>query len=182
VLIAQDNPLDQYFMRHPRDLFGRAHEHALTDPANPYVLAQHLPCAAQEFPLGTGAEGKGPTPTAAMHSPRRALPGGRRRPFVQPAPSGRVKPPLPPGLGQGDDEVLFGAGFPQAMVALENAGDLEYRGKRWYSRPGAYPAQEVSVRALAGYRVALMNAAADYRLMEEMEATGALYRLHPGAI
>ncbi|MBN1401436.1 MAG: DEAD/DEAH box helicase [Anaerolineae bacterium] len=52
VLIGQDNPLDQYFMRHPQELFGRPHEHALIDPANPYILADHLTCAAYESPLG----------------------------------------------------------------------------------------------------------------------------------
>jgi DEAD/DEAH box helicase domain-containing protein len=52
VLIGQDNPLDQYFMRHPQELFGRPHEHALIDPSNPYILASHLSCAAFESPLG----------------------------------------------------------------------------------------------------------------------------------
>jgi len=51
VLIGLDNPLDQYFLRHPADLFGRPHEHALIDPDNVYVLARHLPCAAAEIPL-----------------------------------------------------------------------------------------------------------------------------------
>ncbi|HEY65049.1 MAG TPA: DEAD/DEAH box helicase [Caldilineae bacterium] len=51
VLIGHDNPLDQYFMRHPDDLLGRPLERALTDPDNVYVLQQHLPCAAYEIPL-----------------------------------------------------------------------------------------------------------------------------------
>ncbi len=51
ILVGLDNPLDQYFMRYPSQLFGRPHEHALIDPGNGYVLAQHLPCAAHEFPL-----------------------------------------------------------------------------------------------------------------------------------
>ncbi len=51
VLIGQDNPLDQYFMRHPAELFGRSPEHALIDPGNEYVLRDHLLCAAYEAPL-----------------------------------------------------------------------------------------------------------------------------------
>lgn len=51
VLIGQDNPLDQYFMRHPETLLGRPHEQALLDPSNVYVLEKHLPCAAHERPL-----------------------------------------------------------------------------------------------------------------------------------
>jgi DEAD/DEAH box helicase domain-containing protein len=93
-----------------------------------------------------------------------------------------VEPSLPPGLAQGDDELLFGPGFVPAMIALENAGELEYRHDRWYPRPGAYPAQNVSLRALAGSRVALLNASNSFRLIEEIEGTSALYRVHPGAI
>lgn len=51
VLIGQDNPLDQYLMRHPEALFGRPVEQALIDPQNTYVLSDHLACAAYEHPL-----------------------------------------------------------------------------------------------------------------------------------
>ncbi|MDA1035556.1 MAG: DEAD/DEAH box helicase, partial [Chloroflexi bacterium] len=51
VLVAQDNPLDQYLMRHPDFFFGRPHEHARIRPDNPYVLGPHLQCAAYEMPL-----------------------------------------------------------------------------------------------------------------------------------
>jgi DEAD/DEAH box helicase domain-containing protein len=51
ILVGLDNPLDQYFMRHPDELLGRPHEHALIDPGNVYVALQHLPCAAAELPL-----------------------------------------------------------------------------------------------------------------------------------
>jgi DEAD/DEAH box helicase domain-containing protein len=50
-LIARDDPLDQYFMRHPEDFFRRPVEHALINLQNPYILALHLLCAAWEFPL-----------------------------------------------------------------------------------------------------------------------------------
>jgi len=56
ILIGQDNPLDQYFMRHPQDLFRRPHETALSDPDNVYILQRHLPCAAFELPLRTNAD------------------------------------------------------------------------------------------------------------------------------
>jgi DEAD/DEAH box helicase domain-containing protein len=51
VLIGFDSPLDQFFMRHPQELFGRSHEHALINPDNVYILEKHLPCAAHELPL-----------------------------------------------------------------------------------------------------------------------------------
>jgi DEAD/DEAH box helicase domain-containing protein len=182
VLIALDNPLDQYFMRHPHDLFGRCHEHALIDPSNPYILEQHLPCAAQELPLSTGADEETTAqPIAPSPRPRRAMPGRRRIAARQRTSTGK-RPPLPPGLARGDDEQLFGSGFVPAMVALENGGSLEYRHERWYPRPGTYPAEKVSLRSTAGSRLVLLNAAQQYRILEEIEGTSALHRAHPGAI
>jgi len=189
VLIALDNPLDQYFMRHPGDLFGRPHEHALIDPANIYVLAQHLPCAAHEIPLSTGHAPDEPMPQPARRAGRPGRAGRRRIPTT-PARRDAGSTPLPPGLrstasfavAAGDDEALFGAGFAPAMVDLENRGELEYRSERWYPRPGAYPAQQVSLRALVGSRLALLDASQSYRLLEEIEATTAYLRAHPGAI
>ncbi len=51
LLVAQGNPLDQYFMHHPDRFFSRMHEHAIIDPKNPYILSGHLLCAAAELPL-----------------------------------------------------------------------------------------------------------------------------------
>jgi len=51
VLIAKPDALDQYFMKHPHDLFERSFEAAVLDPDNPYVVEAHLPCAAAEKPL-----------------------------------------------------------------------------------------------------------------------------------
>ena len=51
ILVAKPDALDQYFMKHPEDLFDRSFEAAILDPANPYVIDSHLPCAAAEQPL-----------------------------------------------------------------------------------------------------------------------------------
>jgi DEAD/DEAH box helicase domain-containing protein len=51
ILIAQDDPLDQYLMQHPADLFEKPPEAAVIDPSNPYVVEPHLACAAREQPL-----------------------------------------------------------------------------------------------------------------------------------
>jgi len=51
VLVAQANPLDQYFMHHPDEFFSRPHEHAIIDTANPYIVSGHLLCAAAELPV-----------------------------------------------------------------------------------------------------------------------------------
>ena len=51
ILVAQADPLDQYFMHHPDQFFGRSHEHAIVDTANPYIISGHLLCGAAELPL-----------------------------------------------------------------------------------------------------------------------------------
>ena len=51
VLLGFENPLDQYFMRHPDAFFERPHEHAIVDLENPYIVAGHAMCAAAELPL-----------------------------------------------------------------------------------------------------------------------------------
>ncbi len=55
-LVALDNPLDQYFMRHPDSFFQKNFENALVNPANPYILRAHLLCAAWEWPLNIDDE------------------------------------------------------------------------------------------------------------------------------
>ena len=55
-LIAQDNPLDQYIMRHPDFFFSKNFDNVLINPDNPYIRNPHLLCAAWEKPLGPGDE------------------------------------------------------------------------------------------------------------------------------
>ena len=50
-LVASGDPLDQYYMNRPKDFFGKSHEEAIIDFANPKVLSKHLSCAAFEVPL-----------------------------------------------------------------------------------------------------------------------------------
>ena len=55
-LIGLDNPLDQYFMRHPDFFFQKIFENALVNPDNLYILRAHLLCAAWELPLTSDDE------------------------------------------------------------------------------------------------------------------------------
>ena len=61
ILLAGNDPIDQYLWRHPNYFFARPAEHAVVDPENPYVLANHLQAAAFELPLDeTDVERFGP--------------------------------------------------------------------------------------------------------------------------
>jgi DEAD/DEAH box helicase domain-containing protein len=51
VLVASQNPLDQYYVRHPQVFFTQNHERAIIDEQNPYIRLKHLLCAARELPL-----------------------------------------------------------------------------------------------------------------------------------
>ncbi len=51
ILVAGEDALDQYFMRHPEELFLRPSEAAVVDAANGDILNSHLVCAAAEIPL-----------------------------------------------------------------------------------------------------------------------------------
>ena len=50
-LVAFQNPLDQYFMKHPKAFFGRPHEQAIIDIHNPHIAVGHVMCAASELPI-----------------------------------------------------------------------------------------------------------------------------------
>ena len=52
IMVAGNSALDQYICNHPRYLFGRSPEHALTNPDNLRIMVKHLLCAAFELPFG----------------------------------------------------------------------------------------------------------------------------------
>src|SRR5256885_8303162 len=51
IMIALDNPLDQFLMRHPEYFFGRTSEQAIVNADNHRIIEGHLACAAHELPL-----------------------------------------------------------------------------------------------------------------------------------
>jgi DEAD/DEAH box helicase domain-containing protein len=51
ILVATSAPLDQFMVSHPDYLFGTPPEHARINPDNPFILVNHLKCAAFELPF-----------------------------------------------------------------------------------------------------------------------------------
>jgi DEAD/DEAH box helicase domain-containing protein len=88
-----------------------------------------------------------------------------------------------------NDEALFGPGFVDAMVSLEDSDVLRYMPpgevggeQRWIYTRNDYPAQKASLRDAEGERFAVLNAADGFRMIEELSASTAPFRVHPGAI
>ncbi|HUV03828.1 MAG TPA: DEAD/DEAH box helicase [Armatimonadota bacterium] len=51
ILVALDNPLDQFLVNNPGYVLDAANERVIVDPHNPYILSEHLLCAAYEIPI-----------------------------------------------------------------------------------------------------------------------------------
>ncbi len=51
VYIAKDTPVDQYIVNHTNFISSAPVEQAWLNADNPYILLQHLPCAAYEYPI-----------------------------------------------------------------------------------------------------------------------------------
>ncbi len=98
VLLAGNDPVDQYLLRHPEYFFAQTPEHAVVDPNNPYVLAKHLPAAAFELPLAGESDfdrfGPLATPIAGALEHERATGRGKRQLLFRrrPEPGGRRQP------------------------------------------------------------------------------------------
>src|SRR5881397_2075215 len=58
VFVATSAPLDQFMITHPEYLFGASPEHARVNPDNPFILVNHLKCAAFELPFAPSAAGQ----------------------------------------------------------------------------------------------------------------------------
>jgi len=51
IMIALDDALDKYFLRHPREFFSREWERMVISLKNEPIACEHLPCAAAEYRL-----------------------------------------------------------------------------------------------------------------------------------
>lgn len=54
VVVAGDQPLDQYIINHPEYFLGQSPEAARIDPGNLLIAVEHLKCAAYELPVRVG--------------------------------------------------------------------------------------------------------------------------------
>jgi DEAD/DEAH box helicase domain-containing protein len=80
------------------------------------------------------------------------------------------------------DESFFGASTGPMLTELEQERMLRKRRERWHPAPSiSYPAQDINVRATSGQNYAVIDGR-DGCLLETVEASVALFQVHPGAI
>jgi DEAD/DEAH box helicase domain-containing protein len=65
VFVASSSPMDQFIMNDPEWFFGKSAEEARLDPNNPYILSDHVRCAAFELPFRDEDMEKGVEPFPA---------------------------------------------------------------------------------------------------------------------
>ncbi len=81
------------------------------------------------------------------------------------------------------DSQLFGSTFENALAELEAEAKLRRVDSKWYPSPRvAQPATEINIRSSSGNVYAILDASADYALLETVEASVAFFQIHPGAI
>ncbi len=107
VLVAGDDPVDQYLMSCPEFLFDRAPEHALINPRHPHVLLEHLACALEEKNIRVGQHP--PDPYGCDSYMTRALQhlAGRKQAYVK-----------------GHTWLYMGESSPARRVRLRNIGAI----------------------------------------------------------
>jgi DEAD/DEAH box helicase domain-containing protein len=65
VFVASASPLDQFIMNDPEWFFRKSAEEARINPDNPYILTDHVKCAAFELPFTNEELGMNAAPEAA---------------------------------------------------------------------------------------------------------------------
>jgi DEAD/DEAH box helicase domain-containing protein len=103
VMVAIEDALDQYLMRHPEAFFGKSSEAAVIDPMNGHILKAHLQCAAKEAHL------RQDDPVYDMEAARPALEELVRE--------GKLKP------GKKRDIWFPSASFPHRAVGIRTIGE-----------------------------------------------------------
>ena len=115
VLVAGDDQLDRWFMRHPRQVFERAPEPSVVNTANPHVLVPHLACAAYELPLSYDDQRF--WPADVLHDGVRALVHDERLRLRRRPRNGTTEPVAH----------WCGTGYPSCEIGLRNGSGGEIR-------------------------------------------------------
>ncbi|MDR1443615.1 MAG: DEAD/DEAH box helicase, partial [Treponema sp.] len=132
VFVASASPLDQFIMNDPEWFFRKSAEEGRVDPANPYILSDHVKCACFELPFRDaeiGAETGSAAPPAALS-------------------------PAPPHPDP------FGPAVLPVLEFLEEEGILRHAAGRWHWADRSFPAEGISLRSAAADNVVIIDVTA----------------------
>ncbi|HUU68197.1 MAG TPA: DEAD/DEAH box helicase [Planctomycetota bacterium] len=114
ILVAQNNPIDQYLVSNPDYIFGQPHENAVIDPDNPHISIGHIRAALYELPLTDAEMGTFGEYTPAL------LDILRDQRLARKTRSGWSYQHVPPNTGKRLTD------FPAGDVQLRNMGNVIY--------------------------------------------------------
>ena len=189
VLVAGDDPLDQYLVRRPDTLFAAPVERAVISLDNPEVLAGQVLCAAAELPLDHGDEARfGPGYRAVLeeldaaglvrHGPAGASFCGSFRPAGAVRLDGQGTDAV---VVQVDGEVVEVLERWRALRAAHPGAVLLHRGQRFRVRHLDLEAGVAEAEPDGGHDHTEAIVARDYALGEpEAETEVGWWRLHLG--
>lgn len=190
VVIADDNPLDNYLIHHPEAVLSRPLETAVFDPRNPQVLREQVLCAALELPLSEaeatqwGANGVLDELAAEGLARRRQIPSSARRSGV------RRRAPLP----QVERREAVSAVASQAEISqrattsgdpirehAEQHNSGKHESMLWHCTAATEPHASVDIRGNLGESVLIVENETG-RLLGTSDTVRAPATLHQGAV
>ncbi|MDR0377534.1 MAG: DEAD/DEAH box helicase [Spirochaetaceae bacterium] len=128
VFVASSSPLDQFIIHNPEWFFRRSAEEGRIDPGNPYILTDHVKCAAFELPFQD--DDRVPWSTVPGSDVREVLS------FLEEE-----------GILRHTTGAGGAAGLPVGSAA----------GSRWYWAARSFPAEGVSLRSASADNVVIVD-------------------------
>ena len=196
VLVAIQDALDKYFMRHTDEFFEKSHEAAVIDPMNRNIVRKHLVCAAAELPikkeefnftsekdklpnspLEKGAQGV--VLSLEKKQPPLSLPTGQADPFIKGESNHKYEKLLRSTKGEQGGIYDFDKLKPiiNELVSEEILFPTK-KGDAWYPKNRS-PHRDVGIRAI-GERFMLVNES--NRAIGELSGSRVFREAFPGAV
>ena len=159
VLVASASPLDQFMVRNPDYFFSQTPEYALINPDNPYILGEHVKCAAYELPFKDAGAAE--------------------------AQAAKTQPPAQPGAGgpgPARGAALGGQDVSLYLEHLKDQGILHKSGGRWNWSSDSFPAAGVNLRSASTGNFVVVDVTGDARVIGEVDWFAAPMLIHDEAI
>eukprot|EP00802_Teleaulax_amphioxeia_P006520 Tamp_06524.p1 GENE.Tamp_06524~~Tamp_06524.p1 ORF type:complete len:853 (+),score=200.48 Tamp_06524:163-2559(+) len=185
IYVAWDSPIDQFFLRHPQQLFHMPLEPTVLNLGNADVVAPHLLCAASELSLSSVDADMFATPPLSLPHDLCAA-GAAGAATAVAAAAGASDSPEDPSHEVFENLVqhLREKGHSSlGCLDLAVGGERGSSGRQWAFIGGPKPQRGVSLRCIDDKRWSLQVATVlgEYKVVEEVEEWMAFYQIYEGA-